>query len=204
MIRSLKLKSLTVKKQLGPTWENTSTCISNMDGKSCGPGVVTQVRSCIDGTFEKCTLGDRQQNVSCLDAGMEQDDCDRVLGDWINIGNCSAVGSDKGCGPGTVVQERTCEDGTNLFCRDVELRNEAVNCEDAGNPLPPCQKILGIWKTKGGCNSIVKGCGPGTATQIRDCTNGTIDKCSDDDMEKTVTCKTAGIEQANCTGNSIS
>ena len=146
-------------------------------------------------------MADRQQNVSCLAAGISQEPCERVVGNWTNIGNCSAVGSDEDCGLGIVAQVRTCEDGTIHKCSEILLRDDAVNCEDAGIPLDPCPKdFSGNWTTKGTCKSAVPGCGPGTATQIKDCTNGTIDKCSKDDMERTVSCKDAGIPQLNCTG----
>ena len=182
------------------TWANDGGCISNRLDKSCGPGIAKQKRNCTDGTLDKCTMADRQQNVSCLDAGINQADCERVVGNWTNIGNCSAVGDDKGCGPGTVVRKRSCEDGTIHKCEDIDLQDDAVNCEDAGIPLPACSKTVGNWTTKGTCKSAVPGCGPGTATLIRDCTNGTIDKCLKDDMERTVSCKDAGIPQRNCTG----
>ena len=185
---------------MGLTWANDGACISNRLDKSCGPGIANQIRNCTDGTFDKCTMADRQRNVSCLDAGISQKHCERVLGNWINIGNCSAVGDDKGCGPGTVAQERTCEDGTIHKCATIPLRNDAVNCEDAGIPLDPCPKTVGKWTTRGTCKSAVPGCGPGTTTQIRDCANGTIDKCSKDDMERTVSCSDAGIQQPYCTG----
>ena len=145
-------------------------------------------------------MADRQQNVSCLAAGISQEPCERVVGNWTNIGHCSAVGSDKNCGVGIVVQERTCEDGTIHKCDEIPLRDDAVNCEYADIPLDPCPKTVGNWTTKGKCKSAVSGCGPGTATQIRKCSNGTIDKCSKGDMERTVSCKDAGIPQLNCTG----
>ena len=193
------MKFILVQKQLGPNWENDGTCTSNRKGKSCGPGMVRQIRSCTDGTFEECTLNDRERNSSCQDAGIKQPNCQRVLGNWTNIGNCTAVGAVENCGPGLISRNRTCEDGTILKCKDAKLK-ETVSCVDAGDPLPPCPKVLGNWKNDGPCQSINVGCGPGNVNQIRNCINGTDDKCSIDDIERRITCKAAGLIQPECTG----
>ena len=44
-------------------------------------------------------------------------------------------------------------------------------------------------------------CGPGTIAQTRTCTDGTFDKCTDADIERTVTCSVAGVSLPPCGGN---
>ena len=171
-----------------------------MKDRNCGPGKISQIRNCTDGTFETCTLGDRQRNVSCQAAGIKQLDCERLLGNWTNIGNCSAVGVNKTCGPGIIKRVRECQAGTIDKCEDVGL-SDTINCKDVGIALPPCEKKLGNWTTNEACKSIVDGCGPRFTTQIRECTDGTNDKCTKADTERTVTCDGIEFQQPNCTGN---
>ena len=181
-------------------WTNNGTCIATDKDKSCGPGMINQIRNCIDGTIDKCTSGDRKRTLPCRDVDVELPDCPRVIGDWADFGACTAVGKDKNCGAGLIIQKRTCKDGTNDKCKDVGLQQQ-VSCD-----LPACPKKLGDWKTVGTCKTVGEdaNCGPGNATQTRTCTNGTSEHCSLADMERTVSCKQAGISLPECKGMSVS
>ena len=56
------------------------------------------------------------------------------------------------------------------------------------------------WKNEGPCNGIGDDptCGEGNQVQIRPCTNGTVDKCKDEEEQRTITCKEAGTELPDC------
>jgi hypothetical protein len=112
--------------------------------KSCGPGLVTQIRNCTDGTIDKCRLEDIQISSTCRDADIQLPDCKRVVGNWTNIGPCTATGEDSSCGIGVMLQKRSCEDGTRDKCSDVGVER-LVSCSS----LPPCPKNLGDWETVG-------------------------------------------------------
>ena len=43
--------------------------------KSCGPGSQKQTRICIDGTTDKCKKADKEQIISCKDAGTPLPEC---------------------------------------------------------------------------------------------------------------------------------
>ena len=64
-------------------------------------------------------------------------------------------------------------------------------------------KSLGDWTNDGKCVATGANpkCGPGTQIQTRTCTDGTFDKCTDPDRERTVSCKVAGTELPICKGN---
>ena len=101
----------TVEKQFG-NWANAGECEAAGTNSSCGPGLQTQIRNCTDGTTDKCTDADTNQNISCADAGTGLRDCPKLLGDWVNTGECKANGTDSTCGPGLQTQTRNCTDGT--------------------------------------------------------------------------------------------
>lgn len=46
--------------------------------------------------------------------------------------------------------------------------------------------------------SIPKACGPGTQLQHRTCTDGTTDKCTEDDVQRSITCSAAGVPLPPC------
>ena len=109
------------------------------------------------------------------------------------------MGDDTTCGKGVQVQTRHCTDGTVEKCTDRE-KQRIITCDDAGTALPYCLKVLGDWKNEGPCDG--KGddptCGKGSQVQTRDCTDGTVDKCMDDEKQRTITCEDAGTELPDC------
>ena len=129
-----------VEKQLG-SWNNAGVCVSSGDDPACGPGNQKQVRTCIDGTNDKCTASDTVQTVSCNDAGTALPACiiEKTLGSWSNDGNCVATGNDPACGPGNQRQTRTCVDGSVNKCTDAE-KEQTISCSDAGTALPDCSE----------------------------------------------------------------
>ena len=129
----------------------------------------------------------------------------KLLGDWTNDGNCAASGPDPTCGPGIQAQIRTCTDGTVDKCTKTD-RQRTVDCGAAGTLLPNCKvgaKSLGQWTNDGKCAATGADpkCGPGNQIQTRTCTDGTIDKCTDADRKRTVSCNVAGTQLPICTGN---
>ena len=74
--------------------------------------------------------------------------------------------------------------------------------------LNEVDKQLGNWTNDGTC--VATGyrslphrslaCGPGIQRQTRNCTDGTIDKCSQSDMEQYILCSDAGTAFPLCTG----
>ena len=65
-------------------------------------------------------------------------------------------------------------------------------------------KTFGDWTNQGNC--VAKGdfeCGPGTQIQKRTCTDGTIDKCTDAEKQRSVSCDTAGAQLPPCIGSQI-
>ena len=63
-----------VDKQLG-SWTNDGVCVAKGDNPTCGPGNQNQVRTCIDGTNNKCTAADTIQTISCVEAGTALPEC---------------------------------------------------------------------------------------------------------------------------------
>ena len=61
-------------------------------------------------------------------------------------------------------------------------------------------KILGEWANEGSCNGEGEDitCGPGSQHQRRACTDGTIDKCTAEETQRTVTCEVAGTALPVC------
>ena len=55
----------------------------------------------------------------------------KILGDWENIGPCSAFGGVATCGDGIQVQSRTCTDGTVDKCLDEDMHRITI-CRYAG------------------------------------------------------------------------
>ena len=119
-------------------WQTVGNCLAEGSNKSCGPGLSQQKRDCTDGTVDKCTEVELIQNVSCKIARNSLPDCEMMVGDWKNSAMCTANIIDKSCGPGTVLLDRHCADGTNDFCSDIEtVRN--VSCQDFNIRLPECK-----------------------------------------------------------------
>ena len=127
-----------VEKQLG-SWTNDGSCTAKGDDPTCGPGHQNQMRTCVDGTTDKCTASDTVQTISCYDAGSGLPDCivEKVLGVWANDGTCVATGDDPTCGPGTQRQTRECTDGTTDKCVDADVEQN-IPCSEAGTALPEC------------------------------------------------------------------
>jgi hypothetical protein len=61
-------------------------------------------------------------------------------------------------------------------------------------------KILGDWANEGSCNGegTDPTCGAGSQQQKRTCTDGTLDKCTDEETRRTVTCAVAGTALPVC------
>ena len=105
------------------------------------------------------------------------------MGDWENEGECIAEGDDPACGPGSQLQRRSCVDGSQENCTREDIER-AVTCLDAGSVLPPCPKILGNWTNHGECQAEGEepSCGPGNQLQTRTCVHGTLEKCTNTDL----------------------
>ena len=120
-------------KKLG-NWTTSGNCESIGEYDGCGEGKVSQTRTCVDGTSDKCSTVDTARKVDCT-----LPSCYTRVGDWKNAGTCNAVGNKKGCGPGTQKQTRPCTDGVVYKCTpDITLRS--ISCT-----LPDCPKELGNW-----------------------------------------------------------
>ena len=110
-------------------WENLGECIGSGSDKNCGLGEQFQVRSCIDGTVDKCSQEDRNHAISC-----NLRDCLKIVGTWINDGECTPSDVENSCGlsSGTQKQVRTCINGTNDKCQSNDIERE-ISCD-----LPEC------------------------------------------------------------------
>ena len=115
------------------SWENVGECIASGSDKNCGPGERLQIRSCVDGTIDKCTQEDQQHSLPC-----NLRDCHKLLGSWTNDGGCIASDTKNPCGPlssGSQKQIRTCIDGTTDQCQSNDTERtvpcDVPNC--AGN-----------------------------------------------------------------------
>ena len=126
---------------------------------------------------------------------------EKQLGSWSNSGECIATGDDPTCGQGNQSQKRTCIDGTNDICTAADTV-QTVSCTEAGSALPDCvvEKQLSAWTNIGDCEGTGEDptCGPGNQKQSRTCTDGTADKCTDADREKTISCIDAGTALPEC------
>ena len=134
--RSISCRLKECPKQLGD-WSNMTSnvesCVATGPEKSCGPGIQMQNRSCVDGTFDRCSYSDMYQSVSC-----NKPDCLKKFGPWRNIGQCRPSGSHgKQCGNGNQNQNRTCSDGTRDKCQEIE-KQRVITCQSAGTALRKC------------------------------------------------------------------
>ena len=62
-------------------------------------------------------------------------------------------------------------------------------------------KTFGPWENDGACQAIGQNpeCGPGVQAQIRSCTDGIIEKCTEVvDTERSVPCSSAGTTLPEC------
>ena len=188
---------LLAYKQLGE-WANEGGCDATGDDKTCGPGAQKQTRDCIYGVSNKCTDADISRTISCNDAGTALPDCvvEKVLGDWTNDGDCVGTEDNPTCGPGTQNQVRTCTDGSTDVCTAADTA-QTIACA-----LPDCvvEKVLGDWTNDGDC--VATGddptCGPGTQSQVRTCTDGSTDVCTDADTAQSISCTDAGTALPEC------
>ena len=176
--RSITCNLLDCQKHLG-NWSNDGHCTPLKTNTNCGPGLQTQIRSCVDGTIEKCTGNDTTQTIPC-----SLPDCPKRLGRWSNVKYCNAVQSGKSCGPGRQFQRRICEDGTNDKCRPQDMER-SIFCS-----LIDCPKKVGNWSSVGSCVAVGpdQSCGPGNQNQNRDCVDGTKDRCKSSDRQRTISC----------------
>ena len=173
-------------KEVG-SWNNEGSCIGDGDRKYCGSGTQMQSRRCIDGEIFKCTASDIQRSLPC-----SLSDCPKIFGHWINKGECVALGNRGavteagGCGPGHLQQTRTCVDGTKDKCKPEES-SRILKCN-----LRDCPMIVGNWHNIGVCSALRTDqsgpCGPGTQSQSRTCKDGTREKCNAIDHHRTLAC----------------
>ena len=132
-------------------WTNNETCVPTDEQRECGPGLIIQIRNCTDGAEDKCDdaewLDDNEwklqgghltRMISCAEAGSPLNDCERILSVWFNVTQCEATGKDKTCGPGMVMQEKKCTDGTIHKCADL---NETETHRTVPCNLPECEGI---------------------------------------------------------------
>ena len=56
------------------------------------------------------------------------------------------------------------------------------------------------WQNEGPCNGTGDDttCGEGDQVQFRQCTDGTVDKCTDEDTRRTIPCNAAGTALPSC------
>ena len=182
-----------VEKTLG-SWINVGHCKAihetyfKYGTSSCGPGLQKQRRTCNHGTFDKCTKADTLRQKSCIDAGTALPDCPKMFTAWKNDGNGCKF-KQGSCGHGTQVQVRNCthgmySDGTLENCNDAE-KNRTISCKMAGTQKN-CPKEFGEWINNGTCCGPQNG--PGIRKQIRDCLDGTTQKCKKTDTTQTAQC----------------
>ena len=148
-----------------------------------------------------CIKNDFHQCVPCAQAGTDLPDCPKVFGKWKNVGQCNAIHESENCGPGTQLQERTCQNGTG---QEICLGNDTsqiISCRDAGSDLSDCPKSFGPWENFGSCFPLnTKAvCGPGNQQQRRTCKNGTgLQICTNNDTFQLISCKDANSELPDC------
>ena len=133
----------------------------------------------MNGSLDRCLESDFKREISC-----DLTNCEKVYGNWTDVGSCMSDGDKTDCGPGKQNKTRLCEDGTIDKFVNAE-KFQVVVCR-----LPDCSKELGEWNTSGPCESETNGkyCGPGIQKLTRVCTDGTSDKCSDDDVMQDSRC----------------
>ena len=138
---------------------------------------------------------------SCENVNTKLPDCPKQFGEWKNVEKCVATGSNPTCGPGVLVQERECKDGTGSNKCLQEDRRRNISCVEAGEELQHCPKRFGKWENEGKCFAVSPGlnCGPGVQLQNRSCIDGTgVNVCTGSDKERKVTCKYAGTDLPDC------
>ena len=101
-------------KKLGD-WINNGSCIALAANRSCGPGTQHQIRQCINGTKDKCTISDIERKIDC-----QLPDCVKSFGEWKDQGECQVVGENKICAAGLQRQVRSCQDGKSETCTEQE------------------------------------------------------------------------------------
>ena len=89
-----------------------------LDGMLCK---ITNICKLI--AFEKCLTADTERNIEC-----SLEECQKVLGGWVNSSNCQGVGECDWCGSGHQLQLRTCLDGTSNRCTQKET-TRMVPCD---------------------------------------------------------------------------
>ena len=173
-----RFSSTAKGKQLG-SWEDFGPCEGIGENNSCGKGKQKRRRKCIDGDIDKCSAADTEMTVSC-----NLPDCAKQLGNWENIGACMTDGEQKTCGSGNQQQARSCVDGTVDKCI-ISDKERIIPCH-----MKNCEKRVGSWKNDGSCKATGKNknCGPGNQIQTRQCTDGTVAKCAEEDRKRSVPC----------------
>ena len=114
MIEFDRIYFIKTDKKLGD-WINNGSCIAIAAHRSCGPGKQHQIRQCINGTNDKCTITDIERKIGC-----QLPDCVKSLGEWKNKGECLAVGENNICAAGLQRQVRSCQEGKSDICTEQE------------------------------------------------------------------------------------
>ena len=94
------------------------------------------------------------------------------------------MSKNKDCGPGNQKQRRDCRNGGTKKCQNSDTER-TIRCN-----LPDCEKDFGAWKNESVCEPKQSDmtCGEGFQKQIRDCKDGTIDKCTEADRKRRNQC----------------
>ena len=181
-------------------WTNDGGCMATGANTTCGPGIQKLIRTCTNGTTDKCTPVEMESRVTCSEAGTNLEDCPKVVGSWKNYDECVPFLPNMTCGPGNQTQTRQCFDGTTDKCTPTE-RKRIIRCDEVGTELD-CRKIVGPWKNESGCEALGenKTCGPGNQKQKRTCivARSLNVTCTKSDRERTISCTDAGTGLPDC------
>ena len=125
----------------------------------------------------------------------------KTFGEWEDLGTCQEGNKEVKCGPesGEQVQKRKCTDGTIDKCQD-DGKSRKLPCI-----FQNCEKTFGNWSNSGDCiaDEPNKSCGPGTQLQTRECINGMVDLCTDEDERQTISCNETNTKLPDCKGIKI-
>ena len=124
------------QKKFG-VWKLEGKCEGMGKNSSCGPGRQARMRTCVDGTRDRCTKDDERQLLPCLDVNTQLPPCAKILGNWINQGDCQSVKTNSSCGLGNQLQSRGCINGTIDKCNADDLIR-SIPCKQANSKLPNC------------------------------------------------------------------
>ena len=160
----------TIRPKMLGKWKLSGKCIPESRGFNCGPGIQRLIRTCNDGTIAKCKAADQRSQRQC-----SLRNCPKKVGEWKDQSDCKTIDNMKKCGPGKILQTRTCKNGTVEICSIEDTRQ-------TGNCFIKCRKLFGPW-IKAQCipQAPNQNCGRGTQRETRTCKPGTNDPCLDEE-----------------------